>query len=196
MFDCWLLNSISAYNAGNKAIHLKKIYKNEGFNDNCDVVKSNDKYEFGFTGEEEFAKHLERRGVSYIYLNKTLNDKACPDRGDFIVNNRLVNLKTQSFEHGNPDLSWSVNVNLKDYEEDAEKGIQSYHFLLFNTKTQQVIYVGNIDYEDVPVYGKLVLKGEPLNKWTNASRTLYKIHCSDLKPLIPDTCRKHEYIPF
>lgn len=189
MFKSWIASSSQMELAKEKAEQLKMIYANHGYGLDSNVIKDSESYKIGIFGELTFQEdYLHKSYVSFAYLNNELNEDATPDNGDFIIDGKLANLKTQTYRKGIPDETWNVNVNLKDYEDDLIKGIETYHFLFFNPTTMRVSYAGYLDYKDVPVYGQLIYKDEPLKSGRNVSETMYSIPCLCLRTLIPDTC--------
>lgn len=185
MYFSWETDSSTSKDAKTKSEELKNIYLQNGFGLWCDVVKSNHTYKEGFAGEAEFKRFLEKHGIDHAYLNTSLTNEAKPDKGDFLVLGKLVNLKTQVFHSGEPKPNWCVNVNLKDYQDDLNKGIEQYHFLLHSPDQERIYYVGYIEYDMVPLLGILRYKDEQLTPWLKVQQDMYTIRLEDLKPLIP-----------
>jgi hypothetical protein len=173
--------------ADEKAKQLMIDYTNHGFSKKCNVVSKNSSYQIGFIGEEEFRRYLDENHISYLYLNDALNHDALPDNGDFIINGKLANLKTQIFNGDSPSDNWFANVNVKDYNDDKLKGIEEYHFIFYNPKSFKMFYGGFIEAHAVLRAGQLVYKDEPVTSLFNASATMYTIRLHRLKFLIPDT---------
>jgi hypothetical protein len=196
MYKTWKVRKSSLEIAKEKATRLREIYRNAGFGENCHVVQCNQSYEDGFTGEEELCNLMDEERVSYVYLNKVLKPNAEPDNGDFIINNQLVNLKTQLYKNGSPNEEWFANINEKDFISDQEIGIEAYHFIFYCRSEAEMFYGGYCSACDISRIGRLVQKGEKVTSGFTASETMYAIPLYRLRALIPDTYQRHDSLPF
>lgn len=196
MYKTWKVDKSSLEIAKVKATKLKEIYLNAGFGENCHVVRCNQSYEDGFTGEEEYCHYMDGKGISYVYLNRMLKPKAEPDKGDFIINNQLVNLKTQLYTGGTPNEEWFANINEKDFNSDKEIGIEAYHFIFYCPSQAEMFYGGYCFTQDIPRIGRLVQKGEKVTPGFTATKTMYAIPLHKLRLLKPDTVFWGDRYPF
>lgn len=183
----WTINEENINIAEEKASQLAIDYSNHGYGKKSNVISKNHSYQIGFLGEEEFRRYLIENGISHLYLNDTLNHDAKPDNGDYIINGRIANLKTQIFYSGTPDGNWLVNVNEKDFKDDQRKGFSEYHFVLYNPQSFKMFYGGYIEAHSIPYVGRLIKKNDPVTHWLTASETMYVIPLNKLRPLIPDS---------
>jgi hypothetical protein len=183
LFSRWVINPKNEELAKKKANELITIYKNLNYCLNSRVFIQNNQYRNGFLAELEFCDSLKQKGIDVQYLNEKPNPDG-DDNGDFIINGKKVDLKTQSYNNGSINPYWTVNLNLNSYLKDGRKGIEIFSFLFWNPLRKELTFVGNIDYEDVPKLGFLVKAGDDFGNGMKCSSDCYNIRIDKLRMLV------------